>query len=168
MEADGGGGGAPVDLESAVEALGRSQRERTSRFIKSEETGDLVLKINNYTLEEGEKSVFDAELGGRADRGGERKVQRRVAGRDFENSSICQHCFLPGGDLIMCDHCPVSMHLACAGIGDVSTLGQTWSCPHHKCHLCQRKAHAAGGLLFRCSECPKAFCEDHLPLIIKS
>ena len=165
MEADGGGGGAPVDLESAVEALGRSQRERTSRFIKSEETGDLVLKINNYTLEEGEKSVFDAELGGRADRGGERKVQRRVAGRDFENSSICQHCFLPGGDLIMCDHCPGSMHLACAGIGDVSTLGQTWSCPHHKCHLCQRKAHAAGGLLFRCSECPKAFCEDHLPII---
>ena len=27
------------------------------------------------------------------------------------------------------------------------------------------KAHAAGGLLFRCSECPKAFCEDPLPLI---
>ena len=46
----------PSLVQPAVEALGRSQRERTSRFIKSEETGDLVLKINNYTLEEGEKS----------------------------------------------------------------------------------------------------------------
>jgi len=44
-------------LEFAVAALGRSQRERVSRFITSEETGDLVLKINNYTLEEGETQI---------------------------------------------------------------------------------------------------------------
>ena len=31
-------------------------------------------------------------------------------------------------------------------------------------HPPQQQAYAAGGLLFRCSECPKAFCEDHLPL----
>ena len=31
-------------------------------------------------------------------------------------------------------------------------------------HAPQQQAYAAGGLLFRCSECPKAFCEDHLPL----
>ena len=29
---------------------------------------------------------------------------------------------------------------------------------------CQRRAHAAGGLLFRCTDCEKAYCEDHLPL----
>jgi hypothetical protein len=152
-----------VDLEKAVAALGRSQRERTSRFIRSEETGDLVLKINDYTLNEGEKSVFDSELGGRDERSGERTHQRRMAGRDFENNSLCQLCW-QGGDVLCCDNCPCVMHLACAGIEDEFTLGNTWSCPHHRCHLCQRKAHAAGGLLFRCSECPKAFCEDHLPL----
>jgi len=154
---------AAVDLASAVAVLGRSQRERTSRFVRSEETGDLILKINDYTLNEGEKSVFDSELGGRDERSGERTHQRRMAGRDFENNSLCQLCW-QGGDILCCDNCPCVMHLSCAGIEDESTLGNTWSCPHHRCHLCQRKAHAAGGLLFRCSECPKAFCEDHLPL----
>ena len=39
-----------------------------------------------------------------------------------------------------------------------------WVCPHHDCLECERKAAAAGGLLFRCSMCPNAYCEDHLPL----
>ena len=38
-----------------------------------------------------------------------------------------------------------------------------FSCPHHQCGVCDRKAAAAGGLLFRCSVCPSTFCEDHLP-----
>ena len=84
------------------------------------------------------------------------------AGKDYENSSLCQLCW-EGGDMICCDFCPNVMHSACAGIDDPSTLGNMWSCPHHKCVTCGRKAYAAGGLLFRCSECPKAYCEDHLP-----
>ena len=66
--------------------------------------------------------------------------------------------------MICCDFCPNVMHAACCGVDDPSALGSMWSCPHHKCVTCGRKAYAAGGLLFRCSECPKAFCEDHLPL----
>ena len=65
--------------------------------------------------------------------------------------------------MICCDFCPNVMHAACCGIDDPSSLGSMWSCPHHKCVTCGRKAYAAGGLLFRCSECPKAYCEDHLP-----
>ncbi len=149
-----------IELGTAVEQLGRSQRERTSRFLQVE--GDLVLKINNYSLDEGEKSVFDAELKGKQERPGKRKMQHAQAGKDYENSSLCQLCW-EGGDMVCCDFCPNVMHLACAGVDDASSLGNMWSCPHHKCVVCNRKAYAAGGLLFRCSECPKAYCEDHLP-----
>ena len=45
---------------------------------------------------------------------------------------------------------------------DSSSFGG-WACPHHACSCCARKAAAAGGLLFRCTDCPKAYCEDHLP-----
>ena len=95
--------------------------------------------------------------GGKRDRGNKR------AGKDYENSSLCQNCW-EGGDLICCDFCPAVLHASCIGVQDASQLGNLWSCPHHKCVVCSRKAYAAGGLLFRCSECPKAYCEDHLPV----
>jgi len=78
----------------------------------------------------------------------------------FINSSVCQYCH-DGGDLICCDYCPVSMHFVCAGVTR-NHAGQ-WLCPQHKCCGCGRKAQGAGGLLFRCTECPQAFCEDCLP-----
>ena len=37
------------------------------------------------------------------------------------------------------------------------------ACPHHTCSTCGRNTAAAGGLLFRCEACPRAFCEDCLP-----
>ncbi len=39
----------------------------------------------------------------------------------------------------------------------------TWSCPHHRCSVCDRNAGACGGVMFRCESCSDAFCEDHLP-----
>jgi hypothetical protein len=33
-----------------------------------------------------------------------------------------------------------------------------------QCMECARKAQAVGGLIFRCECCPKAYCEDHLPI----
>jgi len=161
----GGDEGGPseehVDVHKAVEVLGRGSRDRQSRFFQV--GGDLVLKINNYTLEEGEKSVFDSELDGRQDRTTAKRAHRSQAGKDYENCSQCQLCWKQG-EVLCCDYCPTVMHPHCAGIEDVTELGSMWSCPHHKCTFCGRKAHAAGGLLFRCTECPKAFCEDHLPL----
>ena len=44
--------------------------------------GDLVLKINDYTLEEGERSVFDSELEGRQDRPGKSRNSERRAARN--------------------------------------------------------------------------------------
>ena len=123
---------------------------------------DLVLKINNYSLEEGEQSVFDSELKGKG-KAKKGTSDRSRAGHDYENQPMCQVCW-GGGDLICCDFCPGSYHPACIGIDDVNDLPNTWSCPHHRCTLCDRRAHAAGGLLFRCTDCEKAYCEDHLPL----
>lgn len=39
-----------------------------------------------------------------------------------------------------------------------------WVCPHHHCGECGKAASKAGGLLFACQACERAFCEDHLPL----
>jgi len=122
-----------------------------------------VLKINNYTLEDGEQSVFDSELAGRQDRVGEKDHSRMRAGHDYDNQPLCQVCW-GGGELLCCDFCPGAYHPACIGITDVDSLPNMWSCDHHRCCLCSRKAQAAGGLLFRCEACPKAWCEDHLPL----
>ena len=39
---------------------------------------------------------------------------RQVAGRDFEHQDICNECW-DGGDLIVCDMCPMAFHLDCIG-----------------------------------------------------
>ena len=66
-----------------------------------------------------------------------------------------------------CDLCPTAFHIACLeemGVAPPSARpGVAWACPHHRCEQCDRSSGAAGGLLFRCAECPKAFCEDCLP-----
>ncbi|KAJ1418810.1 hypothetical protein B484DRAFT_319196, partial [Ochromonadaceae sp. CCMP2298] len=72
-----------------------------------------------------------------------------------------------GGALNCCDHCPASYHLQCLGITPKmfkkSQTTHLWSCPHHSCSVCDRKAAAVGGLLFRCTQCSSAFCEEDLP-----
>ena len=120
-----------------------------------------MLKINNYSLEEGEQSVFDSELKGRKE--GKKESEKARAGHDYENQPMCQACW-GKGELVCCDFCPAAYHPSCLGIENVDDLPAIWSCPHHKCVLCERRAAAAGGLLFRCTDCPKAYCEDHLTL----
>ena len=52
------------------------------------------------------------------------------------------------GEIVCCDLCPVSVHPDCIGITvkDI-TRYHRWSCPHHSCHECGRKAAAVGGIL---------------------
>ena len=35
-----------------------------------------------------------------------------------------------------------------------------WQCPQHHCKSCNRTASEAGGLMFRCVDCPTAFCAE--------
>ena len=60
-----------------------------------------------------------------------------------------------------CPICPATMHLSClrlAAFGADATVRA--SCPQHKCKICRRSASNAGGLLFRCVDCPIALCYD--------
>ena len=79
----------------------------------------------------------------------------RAPGRGEQR--LCQS--LDGGDSCCATTAQFDV-LACAWRGS-QRLGSTWRCAHHCAR--RRKAHAAGGLLFRCAECPRAFCEDCLP-----
>jgi superfamily II DNA or RNA helicase len=69
--------------------------------------------------------------------------------------------------VMRCAHCPWSFHTECArafGVLSRSGVGSGMSsCPHHRCVLCSRGTQAAGGLLFRCTGCLTAYCEDCLP-----
>ena len=55
-----------------------------------------------------------------------------------------------------CRNCPRTMSLGCARLVTRPRMG--WQCPQHHCKSCNRTASEAGGLMFRCVDCPTAFC----------
>ena len=73
-------------------------------------------------------------------------------------------CFMcdGGGDLICCGQCPKVYHLECANLDKVPT--GAWHCPWHACAECGRTTSIAGGMLFRCTCCPTAYCFDCSPV----
>ncbi len=48
------------------------------------------------------------------------------------------------------------------GFDDASSLG-SFICPWHQCWTCCKRISSAGGVLFRCADCPTAYCFDCLP-----
>ena len=151
-----------------------------------------VLASNNYSLEQGEGSVFSRELGGQAREAyvvPKRKLT--IAGRDYAHETTCLACFVGdvcngtgrcasassspskskaagGAPLLGCRLCPMAFHSRCAQrLGCEEERGQvggySFTCPQHACKVCGRKAAAAGGMLFRCEACPATYCEDCLP-----
>ncbi len=129
-----------------------------------------------YNLEDGEPSVMDTELQSEKSKP---KVSssffvpmagREMAGRDYDYQSKCIVCFrnVSSDDLSgrRCWQCPVVCHQDCVNkLSNTSSnhVTKKWGCSHHQCCVCNRKAAAAGGLLFRCEMCPKAWCDDDLP-----
>ena len=59
---------------------------------------------------------------------------------------------------LRCRNCPRTMSLGCARLVTRPRMG--WQCPQHHCKSCNRTASEAGGLLFRCVDCPTAFCAE--------
>ena len=117
--------------------------------------------------QEGEGSVFQRELGGGGAKDVCAVVKRKlsIAGRDYAHETTCLACFAgsgsggkaaAGGELFLrCRLCPMALHSGCARhLGCQEVHGQvggvTFTCPHHACGECGRKAPAAGGMLFRC------------------
>ena len=171
------------EIDKAHRKLGLSRhdiiegsRNRTSRLVEVEVAGVgkvQVLNSNNYSMEDGEQSVFargESKTQAAAD---ERKRKRehalgafvptkgrQIAGRDYFHQDSCQACG-DGGDLICCDICPMSYHLSCIGLKKTPTQ-KVWSCVHHKCAGCNRTTSECG-LIFRCEMCVQSYCEDCLP-----
>jgi len=182
---DGSGGGTFADISDEWARVRNGKRAKKARLTTEWVTGVgevSVLTENNYCMGEEMPNAVS-----RAD-GGQHKQGRQIAGRDFAHEDTCLACWgrvrsafkkqkgtgqsgVSGsghtgvsGSLRGCDFCPAAYHLECIGMSEEDAVSWGgWSCPHHSCSHCGRKAAAAGGLLFRCSVCPKAYCEDHLP-----
>lgn len=93
----------------------------------------------------------------------EKKYGKRASPRDFNYDDECYQC-KEGGTIMLCSRCPRVYHPRCVGLTkqDVARI-ITWTCPQHRCCVCERVTTDAGGLLFRCVGCPLAWCEDCLP-----
>jgi hypothetical protein len=110
------------------------------------------------------------------------------SGKGSRNSSAVDLAALaqvPVNAPVKCAHCPFIFHLECTNgppppppIDVAPVKGQRkrmaappalsrpsgmFICPHHRCCLCNRSTASAGGLLFRCTGCMTAYCEDCLP-----
>ena len=93
--------------------LGKRSRTKTTMEID----GHTVLKVNNYSMEDGEPSVHEREarnMEGKS-KPESKKPRSQIAGRDYGHSSVCQSCW-DGGEIVCCDLCPVSVHPDCIGI----------------------------------------------------
>jgi SWI/SNF-related matrix-associated actin-dependent regulator of chromatin subfamily A member 5 len=74
----------------------------------------------------------------------------------------CQVC-LDGGELLCCQHCPRAYHLECLDRDfKAKAIGFQFICPQHECFHCTAKTTNAGGMLYRCRWCERAYCEDDL------
>ncbi|KAF9894683.1 hypothetical protein FE257_006573 [Aspergillus nanangensis] len=74
-------------------------------------------------------------------------------------------CFVCGGyNTVDCELCPRTFHATCvtATIKRYGMRKDAFICPHHNCFGCRKGATQAGGLLFACVDCQKAFCETCL------
>lgn len=156
--------------DGRIETLGQLTKRQSKQVLVSvavQGVGEVKVKQSNmYDMRTGETSVFESEYKSDLNsRNNMKDVKRKlmIAGRDYDNEDHCLVCW-DGGDLICCDGCPASFHMACLNLKPKDIGVRSWRCPHHRCSVCKRNASAVGGLLFRCSECPKAFCEVSIKL----
>lgn len=85
------------DIGEEWAELQTKPRERNSRFTTQHVVGVgavNVLKANDYSLEEGEGSVWAKELGkgGGGGLGGATGPRRQIAGRDYDHIDFCHGC----------------------------------------------------------------------------
>ncbi|KAH8705474.1 P-loop containing nucleoside triphosphate hydrolase protein [Talaromyces proteolyticus] len=72
----------------------------------------------------------------------------------------CLFCGKQRG-LTECAHCPNSFHEKCLGKKKSHAVNNFRNiCAYHKCSACFQSAADAGGMLFLCNSCPRAFCVD--------
>jgi hypothetical protein len=163
---DGRGSGYGRSVPVLADEYARSQKEEAEAEKAAEKA---ALKAAGGGGGEGEGATGEKEDGTSA---GPKRVRR-----EWEHESecfLCQEALVTAGakptkkgETFKCGYCPKVFHTPClAGFTEEEVEGQGAAnimvCPHHNCCGCRRTTAAAGGLLFRCVECPRSFCEDCL------
>lgn len=87
------------------------------------ESGDLVLKANNYEVGASSYEFEDPAGAALPKRSALAKAtsKRQVAGRDYTHESTCLVCW-DGGNVVLCDRCPAAYHTDCLGY-DAAEVG---------------------------------------------
>lgn len=79
----------------------------------------------------------------------------------MNHQSHCQRCQRKvAGQPVECMGCPRAYHRECLPIR--KGFGGKSLCTQHECADCERKTSGAGGLIYRCRDCEKGYCEDCL------
>ena len=160
-----------------AEANGKRQRKSTTTEVNVKGVGMVSVRLENqYTMQEGGISVNTkrprSASGGGSAQPSDGAPAAAAAGKKKRKTEeevhhdSCQLCH-DGGDLLCCSFCPVVIHIECLGVKNKKEIERLkrgmYTCPHHRCSICNRSTQGAGGLLFRCEMCPCAFCEDCAP-----
>lgn len=59
---------------------------------------------------------------------------------------------------VFCALCPKAFHIKCVGLDERPRSFPPWKCPWHTCSECHNTSTQAGGFMFRCRDCPTAYC----------
>ncbi|KAE9971927.1 hypothetical protein EG328_005299 [Venturia inaequalis] len=88
---------------------------------------------------------------------------KRAKKAEIVNQEWCQICH-DGGDLVLCNGCPRSLHPSCLGSAEGKAALKAWNyyCPQHNCYDCSKKSGEVGDMIYRCRWCEHGFCEDCL------
>lgn len=125
-------------------------------------------------------SIHDVDKAEREEAGGNRETVKRQ--RAWVHESECFQCKKPLSsteqieevadpdtgkrkkttDLhegeIFCALCPKSFHLACVDLKEKPSSFPPWKCAWHTCSECHNTSTQGGGFMFRCIDCPTAYC----------
>ena len=155
-----------------VEELGGGRRNRVSTVEMVDAGFGLGMQaVSRASLQE----AREAEDRERRAASAREHARLRAADRASRHETICCECkgdeengcnkpapaFLApdvAAERLRCRNCPRTMSLGCARLVTRPRMG--WQCPQHHCKSCNRTASEAGGLLFRCVDCPIAFCAE--------
>lgn len=71
-------------------------------------------------------------------------------------------------DNVTCALCPKAFHLACVDLKEKPRSFPPWKCPWHTCVECKNSSTQAGGFMFRCRDCPNAYCGACKPPTVRT
>jgi hypothetical protein len=163
-------------------------RNRKATTVTVTEAGVGKIQVSKWSIEEAEKEAEQAErerarIDAKKIAGGNKRVTEHDMNCSHCKESVMKQKVIVTTEIdedgnqvkrrkidtdnsgyVSCPICPGSFHMQCLRLAvhgiDPDSGSLRTSCPQHKCRLCRRSASNAGGLLFRCTDCPVALCYD--------